>query len=317
MAQDLIRKLGTIAYPTGGGQALPFEIRTTNALKRIFFRVAGGMDNTSGGTALTLQAARFIKSVSMKVNNQPGPFAVDGLALYYQNYFDHGVVPATLDVAAGSQTNDLFSAFLQYDFAFPNYPDGDLTLFHPKLGNVYTIEMNLGTVTDFITGGTGTAFNTGNLPTVEVWAHEIVGLKPVPNKYRASYLIQQSFAAANSAESIKIPYGTLLNELHARVYNATPALSDAIISNWTLRNGTLQTFRDVTTNVLREFTDLNNPSANPTASGTGIFKLDLAINNDFSSLLNTTGMKELELVANVTAAGSIVLLVNELRDGLD
>jgi hypothetical protein len=73
----------------------------------------------------------------------------------------------------------------------------------------------------------------------------------------------------------------------------------------------------VTTAFIQAFADFINPLVRPTATPAGIYFLDLAMNNDLSSLLLTAGMKELELIFNGLKTGTIKVLVNELRDGLD
>lgn len=314
MAKDLLRKLGEIAF-NSGGTAAPFEVRTTNAIKRLMFRLTGVVDISTQVTSCAAYGpADIIKSLTFKVNQQPGPLAVDGRTLFFKNFKDQSIVPYIAPVSAISVAdNYAIEANLFHEFSFPNYPGGDLTIFKPKLGNVYTIEVGWGTLADLVTGGAA-HFSTN--PKIEVYSHEIIGLEATPNKYNASSLLQETLAI-NTAQRIRIPYNSLLNELHLYAYTSAGALSDSVINNVILRNGTQEVFRDISWMALKRFNDFENAAINPTSTPAGVGFLDLTINNDFSSLLNTAGMKELELVLDVAAAGTIKILQSELRDGLD
>lgn len=317
MAKDLIRKLGTISLADGTA-ATPFEIRTVNAIKRIFLRLTGSLDITdvTNGAVPAYGPADYLTSIQLKVNQMPGPFSVDGRTLYFKNLKDGAVAPKLTVPVSSVADNKAIQANLMLDFSVPHYPGGDMCILKPKLGNVYTLELTAGAVTAVYTNGA--KHWSSAAPTVEVWAHEVIGLAPTPNVYNASYLLTETFSGANSAYRTKIPFGALLNELHLHVQNATPADSDAIVSNVIFRNGTAEVFRDISWTALKEFTDYVSPIVGFSgATPAGIAFLDLAVNNDFSSLLNTQGMKELELISTVTAAGSMKVLVNEIRNGLD
>jgi hypothetical protein len=324
MAGDLIRKLGTVVNPivqgnVAGAVCTPFEIRTTKAIKRLWLKVSGTLKViTNNATAAQLyQVARLFSSVQMRVNQAQGPFAVDGLTLLYKNFKDYGVIPIQSDASVDIAAAKAFSGHLCLDFSVPHYAGGDLTLFVPKLGNLYTLELTLAASTALLTPANANEVTFDGPITIEVWVQEIDGIASRKNKYNASYLISDTgLVGANAAYAVKIPYGTLLNELHVHTMVAA-AYDGAVVDNIIFRNGQSQIFRNVSTAFIQPFADFINPLVRPTATPAGIYFLDLAINNDLSSLLLTAGMKELELVFNGLKTGTIKVLVNELRDGLD
>ncbi len=324
MARDLIRKLGTVQNSivqgnVSGVNCTPFEIRTTAAIKRLWLKVSGTLASaTNAATAAQLyQVARLLSSIQLRVNQAQGPISVDGLTLLYKNFKDYGVIPVQADAAVTQAAAKAFSGNLCIDFSIPHYAGGDLTLFMPKLGNLYTLELSLAAATALLTPANAGESTFDGPITIEVWAQEVVGLAPRKNKYNAAYLITDTgLVGANAAYSVKIPYGTLLNELHIHTMVAA-AYDGAVVDNIIFRNGQAEIFRNVTTSFIQAFADFVNPLVRPTVTPAGVYFLDLAINNDLSSLLLTAGMKELELLFNGLKTGTIKVLVNELRDGLD
>jgi hypothetical protein len=324
MAGDRLRKLGTVVNPIlqgniAGGVCTPFEIRTTKALKRLWLKVSGTLASaTNAASASQLyQVARLFSSIQMRVNQAQGPFAVDGLTLLYKNFKDYGVIPIQTDAAVTQAAGKAFSGHLCLDFSIPHYAGGDLTLFVPKLGNLYTLELTLAAATALLTPANAGETTFDGPITIEVWSQEIENIPNRKNKYNASYLITDSgLVGANPAYSVKIPYGTLLNELHIHTMVGA-AYDGGVVDNIIFRNGQSEIFRNVSTAFIQPFADFINPLVRPTATPAGIYFLDLAINNDLSSLLLTAGMKELELNFNGLKTGTIKVLVNELRDGLD
>lgn len=330
MARDLIRKLGTISAPmadgaVAGGVAEPFEIRTTNAIKKLWLRITGSVDVATAdlSAVITYGVVNLLSSIQLLVNNQTGPINIDGLRLFWKNYFDYGTVPYYADlVSVTLGAGKTFEANLCIDFSLPHFPGGDMFLFKPKLGNLYTLNLTFNAATVLGTPAVAGQMTFNNDVRVDVYAHEILGLKAGANKYNATSLIRDNALVINSDYRVKIPYNNALRELHLHVYNATPALSDLVVSNILFWNRNLDTFRNVETAWLKRFQDFIGPLVQPTpatagVTPAGIFQLDMALNKDLSSVLITAGMKELELSLNVAAAGSLVLLVNELRDGID
>lgn len=323
MAKDLVRKLGTITAPfssgTAGGVCTPFEIRTTGAIKRLMLRFTGSVNVATNNLAavLTYGVYKLLSSISVRVNQQPGPVSIDGFTGFVKNIKDWGIAPFYADLASVTLGNGkTFEANVFIDFSTPQFPGGDLTLFKPKLGNIYTLEVAIGAVTAL-----GTPTNPGEMtwaaaPIIDVYSQEVLGLEKTPNKYNASYLVQDTLAISTE-QRVRIPYGNLLNELHVHITDASNVYSDAIITNLIFRNGAAETFRNVDTYAQKRFQDFVAPIAVPAATPAGIYFLDMAINNDFSSLLDTRGMKELEVALAVAAAGGVKILVNELRDGID
>lgn len=324
MARDLLRKIGTVQNSIVQGNiagviATPFEIRTTNAIKRLWLRVSGTLAvATNAATAAQLyQVARLLSSIQLKVNQMPGPVSADGLTLLYKNFKDYGVIPAQTDATVAISPAKAFAGDICIDFSIPHYAGGDLTLFKPKLGNLYTLELTLAAATAMLTPQNPGEVTFDGPITIEVWAQEIIGLAPTKNKYNASYLITDTgLVGANADYRVKIPYGTLLNELHIHTLVGA-AYDGAVVDNIIFRNGQLETFRNVTTGFIQTWNDFINPLVRPTSTAAGVYFLDMAINNDLSSLLMTAGMKELELSFNGLKTGTIKVLVNELRDGLD
>jgi len=324
MAGDRIRKLGTVVNPIvqgniAGAVCTPFEIRTTKAIKRLWLKVSGTLKvATNNATAAQLyQVPRLFSSIQLRVNQAQGPFAVDGLTLLYKNFKDYGVIPIQSDANVDIAAAKAFSGHLCLDFSIPHYAGGDLTLFVPKLGNLYTLELTLAAATALLTPANAGEVTFDGPITIEVWVQEIDGIPSRKNKYNASYLISDTgLVGANGSYAVKIPYGTLLNELHVHTMVAD-AFDGAVVDNIIFRNGQSEIFRNVSTAFIQPFADFINPMVRPTATPAGIYFLDLAINNDLSSLLLTAGMKELELLFNGLKTGTIKVLVNEVRDGLD
>jgi hypothetical protein len=323
MAKDLVRKLGTITAPfssgTAGGVCAPFEIRTTGAIKRLMLRLTGTVTVATNNMSAVLAYGvyKVLSSIAVRVNQQPGPVSIDGFTGFVKNLKDWGIQPYYADVASvATGVGKTFEANVFIDFSTPQFPGGDLTLFKPKLGNIYTLEVTLGAVTNL-----GTPANAGELtwasaPTIDIYSQEVLGLEKTPNKYNASYLLQEALAISTE-QRIRIPYGNLLNELHVHVTNASGVYSDTPVTNLILRNGVAETFRNMDVTAQKRFQDFVAPVAVPAATPAGIYFLDMAINNDFSSLLDTRGMKELEVALAVAAIGTCKILVNELRDGID
>lgn len=314
MAKTNRRLIGTIAYPSGGGPANPLEIKVTNAMKFLVLRVYGKVDITTQATSINPYGpADLLRSVQLKVNGQAGPINADGRTLFFANIKD-GVAPKNTVPSAVTVADDYtFDTYLFLDFSMPRFLGGDATLFMPKLANLYTLDLSFGTISDLVTGG---AAHFGTDPKVEVYAYEVRGIAPKPNRYHSHDLIKTDLAVS-SAQSIKIPFGDLLNELHLFVKTAAGAYSDAVIDNVILRNGNDEIFCDLPSGALKAIFDGKSPMISPSSSPAGYYCLDLSPENIPDDLLDTRGMKELELVLNVAAAGTITILKRAVRDGLD
>jgi hypothetical protein len=324
VARDLIRRLGNVVNPIvqgniAGAICTPFEIRTTGAIKRMWLRVSGtlAVATNNASAAQLYQVARLLSSVQIRVNQAQGPIAVDGLTLLYKNFKDYGVIPVQSDAVVGIAAAKAVSGNFCIDFGLPHYPGGDMTIFKPKMGNLYTLELTLAAATALLTPTNPGEVTFDGPVTIEVWVQEVLGLASTKNKYNASYLITDTgLVGANSDYRVRIPYGTILNELHVHTMVAA-AYDGAVVDNIILRNGQKEIFRNVTVPFIQAFQDFVNPLVRPTVTPAGIYFLDLAINNNLSSLLVTVGMKELELSFNGLKTGTIKVLVNEVRDGLD
>jgi hypothetical protein len=324
VARDLIRKLGNVVNPIvqtniAGAICTPFEIRTTGAIKRMWLRVSGTLKvaTNAASAAQLYQAARLLQSIQIRVNQAQGPIAVDGLTLLYKNFKDYGVIPVQADADTTVNVAKAFSGNFCIDFGVPHYPGGDFTMFKPKLGNLYTLELTLAAATALLTPTNPGEVTFDGPVTIEAWIQEVEGLAPTKNKYNASYLITDTgLVGANSNYTVKIPYGTILNELHIHTMVGA-AYDGAVVDNIIFRNGQKEIFRNVTIAFIQAFNDFVNPLVRPTSTPAGVYFLDLAINNNLSSLLVTAGMKELELAFNGLKTGTIKVLVNEIRDGLD
>ena len=306
-AKSQLGEIGTIDF-VAGGTTRRFKLASLDAQKRLVLDFNGAIDETAGGGAVrALGPLEMLRGIRLLVKGQPGPFALNGQALYLMALKDHKRAPY-LAVPANANIGDdkAFQTILPLDFALPNFPDGDVTLLKTKPDVTYELEIDCGVSTD-ISSGTNHISNNAVATKIDVVAQEISGLARGSNLYNKAYTRTDALAVNSQ---LRIPLdlaGGFVNELFFLAYNATPALSDAVINRIWLRNGTKRTFHNLSWNRTKRTGEMfaRLPSTLPV----GMNFIDLSANDEFKSMVNADEYKEFELIIDVAAAGSLVTCI--------
>jgi len=154
-------------------------------------------------------------------------------------------------------------------------------------------------------------------PTIDVVLHEILDVEKTPNVYNSSYLLTFPLTAISSDFKVPLPYGGKVNEYHLHATDANGLWSNSILNKITLRNGQKEVMRALPNVLHRAIQDSLAGMPAAVAAPTGVYYVDLALNNSFRSVRDTTGMTELQLGLDVAALGTLYVLVNEFRQGAD
>lgn len=322
--KDALTHIGRITAPfssgTAGGICEPFQILTNQAVKTLFLYLSGTVNViTNNLTAVLANGVhKLLQSIAITVNKKPGQIALDGYALHVKALKDWGFVQPFADLASVNLGNGkAFSAVFRIDFPVPQYPGGDATMFKPLPGFMYNLEVVFDAITKL-----GTPTNAGEMtwaaaPTIDVVAHEILDVDKTPNVYNASYMLTFPLTAISSDFKVMLPYGGKVNEYHLHVLDANGLYSNSVLNKITLRNGQKEIMRSLPVGLHRAIQDSLAGMPGTQAAPTGVYYVDLALNNSFRSLRDTTGMTELQLGLDVAALGTLKVLVNEIRQGAD
>lgn len=322
--KDVVTHIGTIAAPfssgVAGGICTPFQILTTQAIKTVFLYLSGTVNiaTTNLSAVLANGVHKVLQSIALTVNKKPGSIALDGYSLHVKNLKDWGFTQPFNDLPAVTKGNGIaFNAVFRIDFSTPQYPGGDATMFKPLPGFIYNLEVAFDAVTVL-----GTPTNPGEMtwaaaPTIDVVTQEILDVDKTPNVYNASYLLTFPLTAISSDFKVPLPYGGKVNEYHLHTLDANGLYSNAILNKITLRNGQKEVMRALPVGLHRAIQDSLAGMPGTTAAPTGVYYVDLALNNSFRSVRDTTGMTELQLGLDVAALGTLKVLVNEFRQGAD
>lgn len=310
---DMITRIGSVPL-VPGGTSRSFEMKATSGHKRLMLRLTGQVDTTgAGGTVNPLGPVDLITGIRINVQGQPGPIIARGTQIYFRNYKDNGRTPYLLVPANANIANAKpFEAALMLEFALPGYAGGDATVFKTKKNVTYTIEFDCATVATIIAGGVQN-FTVAAMPQIDIIAHELPGLTG-KNTYNKVYPFQEALAVN---PQFKVPLdlaGNFLNEIQLLAYDAGGALSDAVIASVVLQNGQNKTLRSWTWAEMKRFTEQVNPLIAPAICPAGVNFIDLTANNEFKNMIDTSNMKDLALVLNVAAAGTLVGLVNVITE---
>jgi len=322
--KDVLTHVGTIAAPfssgVAGGICAPFQILTTQAIKTIFLYLSGTVNVATNNLSAVLANGvhKLLQSIAITVNKKPGAIALNGYTLHVKNLKDHGFTQPFADLASVNLGNGkAFSACFRIDFVTPGYPGGDATMFKPLPGFIYNLEIAFDAVTRL-----GTPANAGEMtwaaaPTIDVVLHEILDVEKTPNVYNSSYLLTFPLTAISSDFKVPLPYGGKVNEYHLHATDANGLWSNSILNKITLRNGQKEVMRALPNVLHRAIQDSLAGMPAAVAAPTGVYYVDLALNNSFRSVRDTTGMTELQLGLDVAALGTLYVLVNEFRQGAD
>ncbi len=307
-AKSQIGEIGTIDL-VASGTSRRFKLASLDAQKRLLLDFNGAVDVTgAGGAVRTLGPLEALRGIRLLVKGQPGPFAVNGQALYLMALKDYLRAPYLAVPADAAIADDkAFQTVLPVDFALPKFDDGDATILKTKVDATYELEVDFGASSDIISGGANHFANNAIATKVDVIAQEISGLARGSNLYNKTFTRTDALAVNSQ---LRIPLdlaGGFLNELFFLAYTAAGALSDAVINRIWLRNGSKRTFHNLswarTKRVGEQLAGL--PSTLPT----GMAFIDLSANDEFKSMVNADEYKELELIVDVAAAGSLVTAI--------
>ncbi len=329
--KDLLSRIGTIVAPfssgTAGGTCEPFPLLSNQAYKTLFLYLSGTVNvATNNLTAVLANGVhKLLQSIAVTVNKGPGPVAVDGYTLFTKNVKDWGCVPVYADLASVNIGNGkAFSALFRIDFVTPRYPGGDATMHKMFPGFLYNLEVTFGAVTNLGTPAIAGQMTWAAAPTIDVIAHEILDVdkfdasgRQIPNTYNALNQYTFPITAISNSFKVPLPYGGKVNEYILHVTDANGLYSNAILNSITLKNGDKEVMRTIPASLLRAVQDPLAGKPGTLAAPTGVYYVDLAYNDSFRSVRDTTGMTELQLLLDTAALGNIKILANEFRLGAD
>ncbi len=324
--KDALTHVGTIVGPStmtgsvAGGICTPFQILTTQAIKVMFLYLSGTVDVATANLSavLTNGVHKLLQSIAVTVNKKPAQIALNGYSLHVKNQKDWGRVEPFADLASVNLgAGKAFNALFRIDFSTPQYPGGDATMFKPMPGYLYNLEIAFDAVTVLGTPAAPGQMTFTAAPTIDVITQEILDVAKTPNVYNAAYLLTFPLTAISSDFKVPLPYNAKVNEYHLHVKNATGVYSNSVLNKITLRNGQKEVMRALPTNLHRAIQDSLAHLPGTMAAPTGVYFVDLALNNSFRSVRDTTGMTELQLGLDVAALGTLEVLVNEFRQGAE
>jgi hypothetical protein len=307
---DRLTKIGSVVTAPSSTSAR-FKITSLAAQKSIMLRLTGAVDITTQATSIPAYGPlNFLKGIRTLVSGQPGPYTLNGQMLYLKNLADHKRAPYLAVPAAITVADDVgFEAVLCLDFAFPNFEDEDASLLKTKVDKTYELEFDFGSIADLVTGGAAHLATAGN-PVLDIYSQEIPGLAATKNIYNKNY--QRTINLAVNSQ-LRIPLDLsagFLNMLFLVAKDTNGALSDTVITNVSLRNGSEFIFRDLEWKALKRWTELKTPIVSPAILPAGFNWIDLTTNNVWKSMVNAARNKELELILNCAAVGTLDVGLN-------
>jgi hypothetical protein len=229
-------QLATAASPIGLTQLQTAII--TNGLPTgdllatgLTFRLSGNLDLTtsSAGTTVTSGNLAFVRSLSIETDKH-GILAqgLDGIMLNRINLFEYGTAPESTNIAANTTGTPVFNSTFRFPFELKwgNAKEGlrpyDTIL--DMLLSRLTIKVQLGIVTDFITGGTYTgtfAATAANLDISGRVVDQPIISPPdqsmLPAFQRSLDVLKFPITATATGFRISLPYG---DRIYNRIYIA-------------------------------------------------------------------------------------------------
>lgn len=308
---DKLTKIGSIV-PAINGTSARFPIRSLDAQKSLMLHVQPAVDlvDKTNAVANPYGAAQWIKGVRTLVAGQPGPYAMSGTMLWFKNYIDHLRAPRLTVPSVANNANGLTAVTgLFLDFAFPGFRDEDASVLKTKGNKTYEIEVDFGGASDIIGSAVNCIMSAATSSIVDVYAHELP-LAPTRNVYNKNYERQEQLAV-NSQLRIPLDISSgFLNMLGFQVFDQNGVLSDTVVSSVGLRNGSKQSYRDLGWDALKIWNEVKGNLVSPLTLPVGFNYIDLTANNEFKAMRDMSQNKEMELVFNATAVGSVRIWIN-------
>lgn len=279
---------------------------------------------SSAGT-LSENALSLIRSIRIKADGDIIKEFEPTMMRVFSHHICRGQDTDLTNVTLGSDTAEAFAARLIVDFQSARTRLPEASFFPGDRYGELGFEIDWGTSTDLVGGGTYTAVSFPTTPTLQVWGNEIIN--PVDRVRR--YLLQRNFtksftrsSVAMTADSFTLPVGEVYRGVLLKQMTRNPDLASTTViastANIVVRvNGS---FRKIET-TWAELT-ARNKSQYGIALPSGYVYIDFMDAGDFNTALRTgdpVGVSSFDILADVSSVsgGQIVMMPITYRAARD